>query len=64
MGKGTRKSGKDAVVITPGGPKPADKVRTIKPGEHLQVNPDGTYSIVPDENADGKGTSSDEKDDK
>jgi hypothetical protein len=64
MGKGTRKPGKDAVVITPGGPKPADKVRTIKPGEHLQVNPDGTYSIVPDKITDGKRPSSGEKNDK
>jgi hypothetical protein len=59
MSKDSGKSSEDPLVITPGGPKPRDKVHTIKPGEHLQVNPDGTYSIVKDQNTDRKGTSSD-----
>jgi hypothetical protein len=39
---------KDEIIIVPGGPRPRSKVHTIEPGEHLQINPDGTYSIVPD----------------
>ena len=59
MSKDGEKSREDSFIITPGGPKSPDKVHTVKPGERLQVNPDGTYSIVPDEHTDGKGPSSD-----
>jgi hypothetical protein len=40
------------LVITPGGPKSPDQVHTVEPGTHVEINPDGTYSIVPDRNAD------------
>jgi hypothetical protein len=48
MKKSSSGSRQDSTVITPGGPKPSSKVHTIRPGERLQVSPDGTYQIVPD----------------
>ena len=50
MGKKSKDpSEKQDLVVTPGGPRPKDKVRALKPGEALRRNPDGTYSIVPNE---------------
>jgi hypothetical protein len=34
-------------VITPGGPRPKDQVRSVKPGEAVRRNKDGTYTIIP-----------------
>ncbi|HTS35795.1 MAG TPA: hypothetical protein VMH04_09000 [Candidatus Solibacter sp.] len=34
------------LVITPGGPRPKEQVRTIKPGEALRRNADGSYTVV------------------
>jgi hypothetical protein len=48
MKKNGSEPSRDSTVITPGGPKPSSKVHTIKPGERLQVDPDGVYRIVPD----------------
>lgn len=39
---------KDNIVITPGGPRPADQVHPVGPGQVVRRNPDGTYSVVPD----------------
>jgi hypothetical protein len=36
------------LVITPGGPRPAEQVHRVEPGQKVQRNPDGTYSVVPD----------------
>jgi len=48
MGKTQKRpSTKDDLVITPGGPRPKDQVRVVKPGEALRRNEDGTYTIVP-----------------
>jgi hypothetical protein len=47
MGEKPRNSSESDQVVTPGGPRPKDRVRAIKPGEALRRNPDGTYSIVP-----------------
>jgi len=33
-------------VITPGGPRPKDQVHSVKSGEAVRRNQDGTYSIV------------------
>src|SRR5262245_65415494 len=33
-------------VIAPGGPRPADQVHGIGPGQAVQRNPDGTYAVV------------------
>lgn len=38
---------KDDLVITPGGPRPRDQVRHVRPGEAVQRNDDGTYTVVP-----------------
>lgn len=48
--KPKKSSEKENQVITPGGPRPKDKVRAVKPGEVLRRNPDGTYVIVPVDN--------------
>jgi hypothetical protein len=39
---------KDNLVITPGGPRPAEQVHPVGPGQVVRRNPDGTYSVVPD----------------
>ena len=44
---------KDNLVITPGGPRPAEQVHPVGPGEVVRRNPDGTYSVVPDTPPDG-----------
>jgi hypothetical protein len=38
---------KDDLVITPGGPRPREQVRPVKPGEVVRQNEDGTFTIVP-----------------
>jgi len=38
---------KQDLVITPGGPRPKDQVRAIKPGEVLRRNKNGTFTVVP-----------------
>ena len=40
-------SGKDDLVITPGGPRRRDQVHRVRPGETVRQNEDGTYTIVP-----------------
>jgi hypothetical protein len=45
--KQKRPSKKDDLVITPGGPRPKDQVRIVKPGEALRRNEDGTFTVVP-----------------
>jgi hypothetical protein len=37
----------DALVITPGGPRPRNKVHHVRPGDAVRQNEDRTYSIVP-----------------
>jgi hypothetical protein len=44
--EGEKKKGK--LVITPGGPRPAEQVHRVEPGQIVRRNPDGTYSIVPE----------------
>jgi hypothetical protein len=44
---------KDDLVITPGGPRPRDQVRRVRPGEVLRQNKDGTFSVIPKEDANG-----------
>jgi len=39
-------SSKDDLVITPGGPRPKDKVHPVGPGEAVRRNDDGSYSVV------------------
>ena len=39
-------------VITPGGPRPRDKVRAVKPGEAVHRDEEGCYEVVPDEKPD------------
>jgi hypothetical protein len=39
----------DDLVITPGGPRPRDKVRQVPPGHTVRQNADGTYEVVPNE---------------
>lgn len=46
-------SGKDDLVITPGGPRPRDQVRPVKPGEVVHQNEDGTFTVVPKEEPSG-----------
>jgi len=36
-------------VLTPGGFRPKNLVRAVKPGEAVRREADGTYSIVPEE---------------
>lgn len=43
------KKSKSDLVITPGGPRPADQVHTVEPGQKVRRNPDGTYSIIPND---------------
>lgn len=38
----------EGCVITPGGPRPADQVHTVRPGQAVRRKADGTFSIVPD----------------
>jgi hypothetical protein len=42
-------SGKDDLVITPGGPRRRDQVHHVGPGETVRQNEDGTYTVVPKE---------------
>jgi hypothetical protein len=35
------------LVITPGGPRPRDKVHRVRKNEAVRRNPDGTYTVVP-----------------
>ena len=42
-------SGKDDLVITPGGPRRRDQVHHVGPGEAVRQNEDGTYTVVPKE---------------
>ena len=39
----------NGLVVTPGGPRPRDKVHPVKPGETLRQNPDGSFTVVPAE---------------
>ena len=41
-------------VVTPAGPLPKSKVHPVKPGEVVRRNPDGTFSIVPQERPKGE----------
>jgi len=36
-------------VVTPGGPRPGDQVHPVKPGQTVRQNPDGTFTVVPEE---------------
>jgi len=36
----------DDMVITPGGPRPKDKVHPVGPGEAIRRNEDGSYTVV------------------
>jgi hypothetical protein len=45
--KATHPTEKKDLVITPGGPRPKDQVRLVKPGEAVRRNTDGTYTIIP-----------------
>jgi hypothetical protein len=47
--------GKDDIVITPGGPRPRDQVRPVRPGEAVRQNQDGTYTIMPKNGSAGPG---------
>ena len=40
---------KDDLVVTPGGPRPRDRVHGVGPDETVRRNADGTYSVVPKE---------------
>jgi hypothetical protein len=46
----------DDLVITPGGPRPRDKVHRVEPGEALWQNQDGTFTIVPKSTPTGSRT--------
>ena len=37
----------DDLVVTPGGPRPAEDVHQVRPGEAVRGNPGGTYTVVP-----------------
>jgi hypothetical protein len=45
--KGSKKTQKPNLVITPGGPVQKDKVHEVPPGLAVRRNPDGTYTVVP-----------------
>jgi hypothetical protein len=40
------------VVVTPGGPRPRDRVHRVEPGQAIRQNPDGSFTVVPN-NAQG-----------
>ena len=35
------------VVVTPGGPRPRDRVHRVEPGQAIRQNPDGSFTVVP-----------------
>ncbi len=43
-----RKS-EDDLVITPGGPRPRNKVHHVRPGEAVRQDKSGAYTIVPND---------------
>jgi hypothetical protein len=45
---GSSRHDKDPVV-TPGGPRPGDQVHPVKPGQTVRQNPDGTFTVIPEE---------------
>jgi hypothetical protein len=44
------------LVITPGGPRPKDRVRSVPPGGMIRRNEDGTYTVVSEQPADEEGS--------
>jgi hypothetical protein len=47
-------SSREEVVITPAGPVSKDQVHPVGPGETIQRNPDGTYSVIREKDQEDK----------